>query len=311
MNTNRPSRVSYGGVEAGGTKFICAVGHGGDDPSEIAEIPTGEPVTTIREAIQFFRSTRRTGDDVRAIGIGAFGPIELNPDASNYGHITTTPKPGWQNVDIRGEFARALGLPIAIDTDVNVAAIGECSWGAARGLDHFLYVTVGTGIGVGAVVDGVVLKGAQHPEMGHMFIPMSPDEPSGFVGVCPFHGSCVEGLASGAAIVERWGGRLSEFPAEHPAWQLEAEYLAMLFANLTFTLQPQRIVAGGGVMNPRILSLIRERLHSCLAGYRTSLSEREAVKRYLILPELGDRAGVLGALELARRASGDDLRCGR
>jgi len=306
MSNNRVRHVRYGGVEAGGTKFVCAVGQGGDDPSDIAEFPTGEPVTTIREAIQFFRSSRRVGDDLRAIGIGAFGPIELNPDMSDYGHMMATPKPGWQNVDIRGEFARGLGLPIAIETDVNAAAIGELRWGAARDLDHFLYVTVGTGIGVGAVVGGALLRGVQHPEMGHMLIPTSPDELSGFVGVCPFHGTCVEGLASGVAIVERWGSRLSELRAEHPAWQLEAEYLAVLFANLTFTLQPQRIVVGGGVMNTRILSLARERLHSFLAGYRTTLRELEAVKRYLVLPELGNRAGVLGALELARRALGED-----
>ena len=302
MSIQRSINPSYGGVEAGGTKFVCAVGRGVDDISQLAEIPTSDPVTTIREAIQFFRSKRDAGHELSAIGIGAFGPIELNADAVNYGHITTTPKQGWQNVDINGAFARGIGLPIIMDTDVNAAALGELRWGAGRDLDHFLYVTVGTGIGVGAVIGGVLLRGEHHPEMGHMFVPGSSAEPSGFGGVCPFHATCVEGLASGTAIVKRWGGRLRELPPDHPAWQLEAEYLAMFLANLTFTLQPQRIVVGGGVMNIRILSMVRTLLHACVAGYRVTLRDIEAVNQYLILPELGGRAGVLGAIALANQA---------
>ncbi len=306
MNAPGPVGPLYGGVEAGGTKFVCAIGRGADDISNIVEIPTNDPVTTIREAIQFFRESRDTGHNLSAIGIGAFGPIELNMDAWNYGYITTTPKRGWQNIDIHGEFSRGLGLPIIIDTDVNAAAIGELRWGAARDLDHFLYVTVGTGIGVGAVIGGVLLSGAHHPEMGHMLVPVSPDELSGFEGVCSFHGTCVEGLASGAAIVKRWGCMLSEFPADHPAWRLEAEYLAMFIANLTFTLQPQRILLGGGVMNARLLSMVREYLHYRVAGYRATLTEIEAVNQYVILPELRGRAGVLGAIELANQAYAKD-----
>lgn len=296
----------FGGIEAGGTKFICAVGTGPDDLREVIEIPTRDPASTLAEALGFFRSLAGRGQRIAGLGIGSFGPVELDPRSADYGRITTTPKPGWQGVDIRGEFARALGVPVAIDTDVNAAALGELEWGAARGLEHFLYVTVGTGVGVGAVIGGRVLHGEHHPEMGHVFVPVSADEPAGFDGCCPYHGSCIEGLASGTAIGARWGARLDAFPPGHPAWQLEAGYLAAFFANLTFILQPQRIVAGGGVMSEPLTRLVRERLHTMLAGYRPTLADREAVDDYVVMPGLGGRAGILGAIELALRASGRD-----
>ena len=292
----------FGGVEAGGTKFVCATGDASNKLRATVKIPTREPEPTIREAIEFFRSQSAGGERLTAVGIGSFGPLELNQEAPNFGHILTTPKPGWQDFDIHGAFAQALDVPVVIDTDVNAAVTGESKWGAARGLRHCLYVTVGTGIGVGAMVDGRILHGQHHPEMGHMLIPSSPDEVEGFVGICPYHQSCVEGLASGSAFVKRWGSNLLDLPQEHPAWQLEAQYLAMFLSNLTFALQPQRIVIGGGVMNETLLSLIQERLHVALAGYRPSLAAAESVADYLVLPELNGRAGVLGAIAMAAQA---------
>jgi len=289
----------FGGVEAGGTKFVCATGDGSNKLRATVEIPTREPESTIREAVEFLRSQPETGEGLAGVGIGSFGPLELNTEAPNFGHILTTPKPGWEGFDIQGAFAGALDVPVTIDTDVNAAVTAESQWGAARGLRHCLYVTVGTGIGVGAMVDGRVLHGEHHPEMGHMFVPLSLDEPGGFVGSCPYNQSCIEGLASGAAIVKRWGSKLVDLPQEHPAWQLEAQYLALFLSNLTFALQPQRIVIGGGVMNETLLSLIHERLHVALAGYRPSLSAVESVVDYVVLPELKGRAGVLGAIALA------------
>lgn len=292
----------FGGVEAGGTKFVCATGDASNKLRATVEIPTREPESTIREAVEFFRSQAEAGESLAGVGIGSFGPLELNTEASNFGHILTTPKPGWQDFDIRGAFAAALDVPVTIDTDVNTAVMGESQWGAARGLQHCLYVTVGTGIGVGAIIDGRILHGEHHPEMGHMFVPLNLDEPEEFVGSCPYHPSCIEGLASGAAIVKRWGSKLLDLPQDHPAWQLEAQYLAMFLSNLTLALQPQRIVIGGGVMNETLLLLIRGRLHAALAGYRISLTAVEAVADYLVLPELNGRAGVLGAIAMVQHA---------
>ncbi len=292
----------YGGVEAGGTKFVCAVGSGPEDLRTTVEIATEEPDATIRRVTAFFRSGSQSGARIRALGVGSFGPLELDPEASEYGRITTTPKPGWQNVDLVGPLSDALGVPVALDTDVNVAALGESVWGAGRGLEHFLYVTVGTGLGVGAVVDGRILHGVHHPEMGHMLIPVSPDEREGFDGVCAYHGRCAEGLASGTAIVARWGRELRELSPEHPAWLLEAGYLADFLTNLTFVLQPQRIIVGGGVASETLLSMIRDRMHRRLAGYRASLEGSEAMADFLVMAGLGRRAGVLGAIELAKKA---------
>ena len=297
----RPAGHCYAGVEAGGTKFVCAVGSGPGDLRAVTEIPTRDPESTLGEVIRFFRSCRDSGQGFEALGIGSFGPLELNRDAAGYGSITTTPKPGWQNVELVDRLAGALGVPVALDTDVNAAAAGEAAWGAARGLDHFLYVTLGTGVGVGAVVGGQILHGVHHPEMGHVSLPVSPDEPEGFVPVCPFHGACAEGLASGAAIRARWGRRLDELPGEHPAWRLEAGYLADFLVGLTLTLQPERIIVGGGVASEALLALARDGLYTRLAGYRVDLAERGCLSEFLVLPRLGRRAGVVGAIELARR----------
>ena len=293
----------YGGVEAGGTRFRCLIARGPDEVHDIVEIQTRDPTHTLGEVVRFFVSRIEEGLTLRALGVGTFGPVELNPEASAFGHITTTPKAGWQDVDIHGVLAHELGCPVALDTDVNAAVRGESLWGAGRGLAHVLYATIGTGIGVVAIVDGRVMRGTHHPEMGHMLVPVSPAEPDGFSGVCPFHGTCIEGLASGTAVVKRWKHRLADLDVGHPAWTLEVEYLASFLANLTLVFQPERIITGGGVMNDRLLSLIRGALDERLAGYRASLAGPDALARYVVMPELGVRAGVLGAVALARSTS--------
>lgn len=290
----------YGGIEAGGSRFACATGSGPDDLQTVVEIPTRRPAETIADAVAFFDRQRREGRELLALGVGAFGPIELDPGRPDFGYITSTPKPGWQDIDLVGELARGTGLPVRIDTDVNAAARAERLWGAARGLEHFLYVTVGTGIGVGAYVGGRILLGAHHPEMGHVLLPIDPDEPRGFDGSCPYHGRCAEGLASGSALVARWGVRLDSLPDDHPAWRIEASYLGTFLAGLALVLQPQRILVGGGVMNPVLLDMVRDVLAIRLGGYRRTLATRSEIDRFLVMPGLGPRAGLLGALAVAR-----------
>jgi len=295
------NRNVFGGVEAGGTKFVCAIGSGPDDIEQQIEIPTTDPESTIRAAADFFRSFDQTNRSLAGLGVGSFGPLDLNRDSDTFGQISTTPKTGWQQVDILAEFRSAVGLPTTIETDVNAAAFGEWTWGAGSGLNNFLYVTVGTGVGVGALVDGKLLHGQHHPEMGHTFVPLSPLEPVTFTGICPFHQGCVEGVASGAAIVARWGAKLCDLEEDHPAWELEADYLATFFSNLTFVLQPERIVVGGGVMNAGLLQAVRVRLLQTIGGYRASLGNQKAINDYLVMPGLENRAGVLGAIALAQK----------
>ncbi len=281
--------MSFGGVEAGGAKFVCAVGTCPQDLARAA-IPTTSPSETLAQVIDFFRGALKNGP-LAAIGVGSFGPVDLDPDSPTFGHITSTPKAGWAGVDICGAIGRALNLPVAFDTDVNAAALAEYRWGAAQGLDNFLYVTVGTGIGGGALVRGIALRGRSHPEMGHMRIPHDRAADP-FPGTCPFHGDCLEGLASGFAMERRWGVKAESLPADHPGWRLEAQYLTLGLVNLAAVLSPERIVIGGGVMHhPELLAQIRENLHRHLNGY---IHTPEVVP-----PLLGDDAGVVGAIALA------------
>jgi fructokinase len=278
----------FGAIEAGGSKFVCAAGTGPDD-IRIYEIPTTSPEATLSEAISWLRD--ESGGRLQAMGIGCFGPIDLNPDSPAYGYITSTPKAGWRNYDIVGVVAQALGVPVGFDTDVNAALLGESRWGAARGVNNCLYLTIGTGIGGAAIVSGRRLHGATHPEMGHIRVPHDfAKDPYG--GCCPFHGDCLEGLASGPAVADRWNIPGQLLPPEHPAWDLEAHYLALGIANFACTLAPECILAGGGVMRqPYLLAMIRRKLAGILGGY-IPMPE-------IALPALGERAGVLGALALA------------
>jgi fructokinase len=283
----------YGSIEAGGTKFVCGVGNGPEDLI-VDSFPASSPQETVERSAQFFKRF-----PVEAVGIGSFGPVDLHPDSPTYGYITSTPKPGWAYFDFTGSVKRALGVPVALDTDVNTAAMGEAEWGAARGLSDFLYITVGTGIGGGAMVRGRIMHGLVHPEMGHIRLPRNPQEDP-FGGVCPYHGDCLEGLASGPAIQARWGLPGRELPPDHPAWALEARYLALGLATLVCTLSPQRVILGGGVMQQgQIFPAVRSELKQLLNGYIQSAAILERMETYVTPPGLGNRSGVLGGLALA------------
>jgi len=287
-----------GGIEAGGTKFVCAVGTGPDGVRSEIRFPTTTPEETIGRAIAFFEDQARQVD-LAAIGIASFGPVDPNPASPTFGYVTTTPKPGWANADLAGAIGRALGLPVGFDTDVNGAALGEYRWGAARGLDTFLYFTIGTGIGGGGMVGGKLMHGLLHPEMGHMRLPHDW-QADPFKGACPFHGDCFEGLAAGPAMNARWGQPAETLPADHPAWKLEAHYIALAMSNFIVTISPQRIILGGGVMSgPHMFPALRSEVLELLNGYVQSPAILKHIDEYIVAPGLGNRSGVLGAFALA------------
>jgi fructokinase len=289
----------FGAIEAGGTKFICAVG---SDPADlqITQLPTTSPQVTIAQAIEFLRAN--TPRQLQAVGIGSFGPVDLCRSSPTFGYITSTPKSGWQNFDFAGAIRAAFDVPIGFDTDVNAAALGEARWGAAQSISDFVYLTVGTGIGGGVIVNGQLLHGLVHPEMGHIRIPHDGQRDP-YPGCCPFHGDCLEGLASGPAMQERWGSPAQELAMDHPAWALEAHYLALGLANWVCTLSPKRIVLGGGVMQKQwLFALIRSELVRILNGYVQSTELTENLDQYVVPAKLGNRAGIAGALALAQQA---------
>jgi fructokinase len=290
----------FGGIEAGGTKFVCAVGTGPDDLRSETRFATTAPAETIARAVEFFRAT----GPLAAVGIGSFGPVDPDPTSPTFGHVTSTPKPGWAHTDLAGALGRALGVPVGFDTDVNAAALGEHRWGAAQGLDTFIYLTIGTGIGGGGMANGRLLHGLLHPEMGHIRIPHDwARDP--YPGHCPFHGDCLEGLAAGPALEERWRARGETLPPDHPAWPLEAEYLALGLVGYICTLSPQRIIMGGGIMQQaQLFPLVRRRLQELLNGYLQAPAIIEHIDEYIVPPALGNRAGVLGAIALAQQALG-------
>jgi fructokinase len=295
--------VLQGGIEAGGTKCLAVVGTGPADLRAEIRVPTSDPATTLAALIDFFRDARDAHGPLDALGIGAFGPVDLDPASPHYGWITSTPKAGWADTDIVGPIRDALGVAVGFDTDVNAAALGEWRYGAGRGIDDLLYLTVGTGIGGGMLVRGEPLHGLVHPEMGHVRIPHDTAADP-FPGVCPYHGDCLEGLASGPAIAARWGQPADTLPAEHPAWALEARYLALALQTFVCTLSPRRIVIGGGVMaQPGLLPQVRCELAALLAGYVRAPEIAAGLDEYLVAPALDSRSGVIGALVLAARAA--------
>jgi fructokinase len=290
--------MSFGGIEAGGTRWTCAVGDGEGELARVESFATTTPEETLARATQFFAAV----PDLEALGIGAFGPVEVNRGSPRWGTITTTPKPGWANTDVAGALGAALAVPIALDTDVNAAAVGEWRWGAARGLDTFVYVTVGTGIGGGVFANGRPVHGLLHPEIGHMVVPHDRERDP-FPGSCPFHGDCLEGLASGTALRARWG-RPGEELTDPAVWELEAEYLALGLMNVVLVLATERIVLGGGVSGaPGLLPRVRTRLRGLLAGYLDVPQLTSGIDAFLVPPTLGPRSGVLGAIDLARTAA--------
>jgi fructokinase len=282
----------YGLVEAGGTKFVLGVASDKDSIEAMTRIDTTTPDETIGAMVGWFKAQGR----LDAVGVASFGPLELDPAAADWGHITRTTKPHWSGADIAGPLMRELGCPVAIDTDVNGAALAEYLWGAGQGQRVMLYFTVGTGIGGGAIVDGQILRGLTHPEMGHIRLPRHADDAE-FVGVCPFHGDCLEGLASGPAIMARWGQSLSDLPADHPAHDIIAHYLAQTISTMQAIFEPGRVVLGGGVMGtPGLLDRVREQVTKLGASYF-----RGDAQQVVTLPGLGSNAGLLGALALAQR----------
>jgi len=293
----------FGCVEAGGTKFVVAIGNDRGEILDHDRFPTSDPTSTLAATQAFLRQRSTVLGTLTAIGIGCFGPVELDRTSAQYGFIGKTPKAGWRGTDMAGTFAREFSCPVGFDTDVNAAALAEHRWGAARDVGSFVYLTIGTGIGGGVLIDGVPIHGLMHPEIGHIYPRRHPLDLE-FAGVCPFHGDCLEGVAAGPAIIARTGVSLEQLDESHPQWEIEADYLGQLCAQLVMTISPQRIVMGGGVMNQtRLLPLIRPRLTHWLGGYIDRSEFLDGVDRYVVAPDLGDRAGVLGALALAMDAT--------
>jgi fructokinase len=282
-------RALLGGVETGGTKVVCAVGTGPGDLRERVEFPTTGPEETLGRAVEFFRAR-----PIAALGVASFGPVDVHERSPTWGHVTATPKAGWSHTPVAPVLRAALGVPVGFDTDVGAAALGEHLWGAGRGCPLLVYVTVGTGIGSGIVAGGRPLRGLVHSEIGHVRVPHDRERDP-FGGICPFHGDCLEGLASGPALAARWGRPASELAPDHAAWPLEAEYLALMCLDLACVISPHRIVLGGGVMHaPGLLDRVRRGLDDLLAGYVAAPD--------LAAPGLGGDAGVLGAIALAQQA---------
>lgn len=287
-----------GGIEAGGTKFICSVGNGPEELQAETRFPTTIPDETLSQAISFFKEQETQIEPLSAIGVASFGPVDPDPDSPTFGFITSTPKTDWANTDFVGALRDHFHVPVGFDTDVNGAALAEGKWGAAAGLHTFIYLTIGTGIGGGTLVNGRLLHGLIHPEMGH--IRLHHDwERDPFPGNCPYHGDCLEGMAAGPALEERWRQKGQELEPGHPAWDLEAEYLAQALQSLVCVLSPQRIIMGGGVMNqPELITKVREKTATYLNDYIQHPAITDHINEYIVLPALGGRAGVLGAIAL-------------
>jgi fructokinase len=312
MGSERQDLV-VGGIEAGGTKFVCAVGHGPEDvrqPRNRQEFPTGDnPGRLISQVVAWFQEQQQR-QPLAAIGIASFGPVDLVKGSPTYGHITSTPKPGWANTDLAGPIQKALGnIPIGFDTDTNGAGLGEFYWGKASGLDDFVYITIGTGIGAGGMVGGQIAHGLVHPETGHLRLPRIAGDT--FAGVCKYHGDCWEGLCSGEAMRQRTGKPAAELPPDHPAWTYEIQYIGYAIANIVCTLSPRRVIIGGSVRKggklgeDAFFGRVRQQVQDVLNGYIVSPALfGDRINDYIVPPLLGDDAGVCGAIALGQRAIG-------
>ena len=286
--------MRYGAIEAGGTKMVLAVSDESLNILARKSIPTSTPEETMGEMIAFFKE-----NPVDALGIGSFGPLDLNPDSETFGYITKTPKLSWCDYPLLPELQRALGVPCALDTDVNAAALCEAEMGAAKGLKNCVYVTVGTGIGAGVYCEGNLVHGLMHPEWGHMLLAPRADDPLK-EGVCPYHKGCLEGLAAGPAIEKRWGVKGKDLPSDHPAWELEAHYLAQLCVTALMTISPEKIILGGGVMaQSHLFPLIHRETERLLGGYLSCVKDVSAL---IVPPACYPDSGLMGSLLLAKKA---------
>jgi fructokinase len=295
------ARPLLGGIELGGTKCVCLVGTGPDDVRAQVSLPTTQDAAaTLGRLEEELSRAAAVHGPLAALGIASFGPLDLGSPA--HGSIAGTPKPGWARTPLVSRFAPIFNVPVGFDTDVNGAALAEGRWGAARGLADFAYVTVGTGIGVGLVVNGRLVHGLLHPELGHVRVPRCPGDD--WPGTCNFHGDCVEGLASGPAIAARTGIAADRIPADSPVWPTVAHALAQLLHNLVLATAPRRILMGGGVLRarPELFAPIRRELCASLNGYIECDELRGGLDPYITAPGLGARAGPLGALALAAAA---------
>jgi fructokinase len=291
----------YGGIEAGGTKFVCVIANNPEDILEESRFSTTNPQETIEKTILFFeQAIQKHKIKLNTLGIGCFGPIDLDTDSPTYGYITTTPKPGWRDINLLQPIKDALNIPIAFDTDVNGAAIGEGKWGAAQNLDDFLYFTIGTGIGGGAIINNKPLHGLIHPEMGHIRLNQDISKDA-YTGKCPFHHNCFEGLASGPAIKGRWGSSAENLDDHHPAWILEADYIAQAMSTYICSFSPKKIILGGGVMQKKqLFPMIHKQTQQYLNGYVQSEMIFARMDEYIVPPGLGNQSGMLGAIALAQ-----------
>lgn len=291
----------YIGIEGGGTKFVCVYGSGPNDLHERTIIKTSSPEATLKQVVNYIQTIQKK-IKVQAIGMAIFGPLDLDVNSATFGHITAAAKPGWKNCNVTGFLKQFFDMPIGFDTDVNGAAIGEYRWGAARNVSDFVYLTVGTGIGGGIMIDGKLQHGAMHPEMGHILIPQDPSRDS-FAGVCNYHKNCLESLASGTAMSTRWQvSSALDLPPHHPGWNLEAHYLGLAIANYILTFSPKRIIVGGGLMQQNhLLPKVRTEVLKCLNGYLQCEKIINNMDEYIVLPGLKENSGICGAIALAEQ----------
>ena len=287
--------MRLGALEAGGTKMVCAIGNANGEIYERISIPTETPEITVPKMIEYFKEK-----DIQALGIGCFGPIDLNRKSETYGYITTTPKLAWKNYNIVGAFADALDIPVGFDTDVNGSCLGEVTYGCAKGLDSVIYITIGTGIGVGVWVNGGLLHGMLHPEGGHILLNRHPEDEKG--GICPSHPNCFEGFASGPSIEARWGKKAIELKDDEKVWEIESYYIAQALTDYIMILSPQKIILGGGVMHQeQLFPLIREKVKDMVAGY-INTKELQDIDNYIVPASLHDDQGIMGAIKLGLNA---------
>lgn len=282
-----------GAIEAGGTKIICGIGNEKGELLEKIHFETLMPEETMPKIIAYFSDKK-----IEALGIGTFGPVDVNPSSSTYGYILDTPKAGWSMYPFLDEIKKHIHVPMMIDTDVNGAALGEAMWGIAKDVDSCMYITIGTGVGAGFYSQGRLLHGLLHPEMGHILLRKHPEDT--YNGKCPFHGDCLEGLAAGPAIEERFGIKAYNLPPDHLAWEIEAYYIAQALINYTMILSPNRIILGGGVMKQQqLFPLIRKEFIKQLGGYIKKPELSSDIDNYIVYPGLGDHSGMYGSLALA------------